>query len=82
MRSEDKSQHLTSQDVGMGYDFLSQYRHLLLPLLFHEVTSLHPTSFKEMIFPLVPLIWGKALIKMRCMDSNHKGDYRRRLAID
>ena len=26
-------------------DFLSRSRHLLVPLLFHEVTSLHPPSF-------------------------------------
>ena len=47
-------------------DFLSWSRHLLVPLLFHEVTSLH---FKEMIFPLVPhifFIWGRAPIKMEC----------------
>ena len=50
-------------------DFLSQSRHLLVPLLFHEVTSLHPPSFQRMIFPLVPhtfFIWGKAPIKMEC----------------
>ena len=37
-----------------------------------------------MIFPLVPLtffIWGKAPIKMRCMDRHHKGDNRRGLVI-
>ena len=28
-------------------DFLSQSRHLLVPLLFHEVTSLHPPSFQR-----------------------------------
>ena len=50
-------------------DFLSWSRHLLVPLLFHDVTSLHPLHFREMIFPLVPhtfLIWGKAPIKMEC----------------
>ena len=38
-------------------DFLSRSRHLLVPLLFHEVTSLHPLHFREMIFPLVPHIF-------------------------
>ena len=28
-------------------DFLSRSRHLLVPLLFHEVTSLHPPSFQR-----------------------------------
>ena len=28
-------------------DFLSQSRHVLVPLLFHEVTSLHPPSFQR-----------------------------------
>ena len=28
-------------------DFLSQSRHLLVPFLFHEVTSLHPPSFQR-----------------------------------
>ena len=28
-------------------DFLSWSRHLLVPLLFHEVTSLHPPSFQR-----------------------------------
>ena len=28
-------------------DFLSRCRHLLVPLLFHEVTSLHPPSFQR-----------------------------------
>ena len=28
-------------------DFLSWSRHLLVPLLFHEVTSLHPSSFQR-----------------------------------
>ena len=47
-------------------DSLSLSRHLLVSLLFREVTSLH---FREMIFPLVPhtfFIWGKAPIKMEC----------------
>ena len=26
-------------------DFLSWYRHLLVPFLFHDMTSLHPPSF-------------------------------------
>ena len=43
-------------------DFVSWYRHILVSFLFHEVTSLYPLHFIEMIFPLVPLIfhsfWG------------------------
>ena len=38
-------------------DFLSLSRNLLVPLLFHELTSLHPLHFREMIFPLVPHIF-------------------------
>ena len=34
---------------------LSLYRHLLVPLLFHEVTSLYPLHFREMIFQFVPI---------------------------
>ena len=30
-------------------DFLSRYRHLLVPLVFHDVTFLHPLYFREMI---------------------------------
>ena len=37
-------------------DLLSQYRYLLVPYFFHEVTSLHP-PFKETIFPLVDLMF-------------------------
>ena len=39
--------------IGMGLSMtscLTVYRHLLLPLLFQDVTSLH---FRETIFPLV-----------------------------
>ena len=32
---------------GVINDFLSRYRHVLVPLLFHEVTSLHPPSFQR-----------------------------------
>ena len=32
---------------GVINDFLSRYRHLLVLLLFHEVTSLHPPSFQR-----------------------------------
>ena len=32
---------------GVINDFLSQYRRLLVPLLFHELTSLHPPSFQR-----------------------------------
>ena len=31
-------------------DFLSRSRHLLVPLLFHELTSLHPPSFQRKDF--------------------------------
>ena len=34
-------------------EFLFWCRHPLVPLPFHEVISLHPPSFREMIFPLV-----------------------------
>ena len=43
---------------GVMNDFLSCCMHLLVHLLFHEVTFLHiPLHFMEMIFPLVPLIF-------------------------
>ena len=38
-------------------EFLFWCRHPLVPLLFHEVTSLHPLHFREMIFPLVTHIF-------------------------
>ena len=52
MQFEDKSQHLLNKKQrcrdGVINDFLSRYRHLLVvPLLFHEVTSLHPPSFQR-----------------------------------
>ena len=50
-------------------DFLSRSRHLLVPLLFHEVTSLHPPSFQRNHFSTCStyfFIWGKAPIKMEC----------------
>ena len=42
---------------GVINDILSQSRHLLVPFLFHDVTSLAsyiPLHFRGMIFPLVP----------------------------
>ena len=50
-------------------DFLSWSRHLLVPLLFHEVTSLHPSSFQRNDFSTCFtyfFICGKAPIKMEC----------------
>ena len=38
-------------------EFVSWCRHLLVPFLFSDVTSLHPLHFIEMIFPLVPLFF-------------------------
>ena len=39
---------MKNKDVGMGLDdFLSLGGHLLVPFLFHEVTSLHPPSFQR-----------------------------------
>ena len=32
---------------GVINDFLSRFRHYVVPLLFHEVTSLHPLSFQR-----------------------------------
>ena len=34
-------------------EFLFWCRYPLVPLLFHDVTSLHPTSFQRNDFPLV-----------------------------
>ena len=34
-----------NKDDGVMSDFVSWCRHLLVPFLFHEVTSLHPPSF-------------------------------------
>ena len=40
--------HNENKDVGMGLDdFLSLGGHLLVPLLFHGTTSLHPPSFQR-----------------------------------
>ena len=49
-------------------DFLSWSRHLLVPLLFHEVTSLHPPSFQRNDFSTCStyFFWGRAPIKMEC----------------
>ena len=41
-------------------DFLSQSRHLLVPLLFHEVTSLHPPSFQRNDFSTCHTYTGAA----------------------
>ena len=39
---------MKNKDVGMGLDdFLSLGGNLLVPFLFHEVTSLHPSSFQR-----------------------------------
>ena len=42
-------------------DFLSWSRHLLVPLLFHEVASLHPPSFQRNDFSTCStfFIWGQ-----------------------
>ena len=43
---------------GVMNEFLLFWcRHPLVPLLFHDVTSLHPLHFREIIFPLVPCIF-------------------------
>ena len=50
-------------------DFLSRSRHLLVPLLFPEVTSLHPPSFQRNDFSTCSTYFfncGKAPIKMEC----------------
>ena len=50
-------------------DFLSWSRYLLVPLLFHEVTSLHPPSFQRNDFSTCStyfFIWGRTPIKMEC----------------
>ena len=36
-----------NKDDGVMSDFVSWCRHLLVPFLFHEVTSLHPPSFHK-----------------------------------
>ena len=44
---------------------LSRFMHLLVPFLFHDLTSLHPPSFHRNDFSLVPLIFlilGQSLI--------------------
>ena len=43
-------------------EFLFRCRHPLVPLLFHEVTSLHPLHFREMIFPLVLITFGVCIV--------------------
>ena len=49
-------------------DFLSWSRHLLVPLLFHELTSLHPPSFQRNDFSTCStyfFIWGRTPIEMQ-----------------
>ena len=55
---------------GVMNEFLFWCRHPLVPLLFHEVTSLNPFISEKMIFHLSMYfsVWGKAPIKMRCED--------------
>ena len=36
---------IQNRDVGMGLEFVSWCRHLLVSFLFHALTSLHPPSF-------------------------------------
>ena len=39
---------MKNKDVGMGLDdFRSLGGHLLVPFLFHDMTSLHPPSFQR-----------------------------------
>ena len=45
-------------------DFLSRSRHLLVPLLFHEVTSLHPPSFQRNDFSTCYLQKDRSLVKV------------------
>ena len=52
-------------------DFLSRSRRLLVPLLFHELTSLHPPSFQRNDFSTCSTYFlggegGIAPIKMEC----------------
>ena len=42
---------------GVMNEFLFWFRHPLVLLFFHEVTSQHPFHVREMIFPLVPHIF-------------------------
>ena len=46
---------------GVINDLLSQYRHLLVPLLFHDVTSLHPPSFQRNDFSTC-ILAGQSLV--------------------
>ena len=51
-------------------EFLFWRRHHLVPLIFHEVTSLHPASFQRNDFSTCSTyfqLWV-APIKMRCED--------------
>ena len=71
---------IKNKDVGMGLSMTSclGIGIFLFPFFFMKWHPYIPLHFREMIFPLVPLtffIWGKAPIKMRCIDSNRKGDY-------
>ena len=68
------------EDVGMDgvmNEFLFRCRHPLVPLPFHEVTSLHPPSFQRNNFSTCltySSVWGKASIKMK---STEVQNYRR-----
>ena len=55
---------------GVMNEFLFWCRHPLVPLLFHEVTSLHPPSFQKNNYSTFSTIsvWGQAPIKMRRED--------------
>ena len=58
--SVGKIMHKEKQRCRIGLDdFMSVGGHLLVPFLFHEVTSLHPLHFREMIFPLVKRIYSQ-----------------------
>ena len=50
-------------------DSLSVSKYLLVPFHYHVVTSLHPPSSQRIDFSTyyTYFIWGKAPIKMRCM---------------
>ena len=51
---------------GVINDFLSWCRHLLVPFLFHEVTSLHPPSFQRNDFSTCSI--ADDVFSIRCHD--------------
>ena len=63
-------------DVGMGLDdFLSLGGHLLVPFLFHEVTSLHSPSFQRNYFSTCTLCMARCVYCMfwtRAIKSSNK----------